>query len=112
MSEKFEYVDNVAQANLILKKCFETIDRLNDEIYTEKIIVGSRYRETIKKLKTKNAKFPEMDLRDYFAAKAMQGLLSNPKLQEQILKQGQDWIIESSYAWANSMMKERENDNQ
>jgi hypothetical protein len=53
-----------------------------------------------------------MDLRDYFAAKAMQGLLSNPKLQEQILKQGQDWIIESSYAWANSMMKERENDNQ
>ena len=52
-----------------------------------------------------------MDLRDYFAAKAMQGLLSNPKLQEQILKQGQDWIIESSYAWANSMMKERENDN-
>jgi len=53
-----------------------------------------------------------MDLRDYFAAKAMQGLLSNPKLQEQILKQGQDWIIESSYAWANSMMKERKNDNQ
>ena len=53
-----------------------------------------------------------MELRDYFAAKAMQGLLSNPKLQEQILKQGQDWIIESSYAWANSMMKERENDNQ
>jgi hypothetical protein len=53
-----------------------------------------------------------MDLRDYFACHAMQGLLSNPKLQEQILKQGQDWIIESSYAWANSMMKERENDNQ
>lgn len=52
-----------------------------------------------------------MDLRDYFAAKAMQGLLSNPKLQEQILKQGQDWIIESSYAWANSMMEAR-NDNQ
>jgi hypothetical protein len=52
-----------------------------------------------------------MDLRDYFACHAMQGLLSNPKLQEQILKQGQDWIIESSYAWANSMMKERENDN-
>ena len=49
-----------------------------------------------------------MDLRDYFAAKAMQGLLSNPKLQEQILKQGQDWIVESSYAWANSMMQVRE----
>jgi len=29
-----------------------------------------------------------MTLRDYFAAKAMQGLLSNPKRQEHILKQG------------------------
>ena len=27
-----------------------------------------------------------MTLRDYFAAKAMQGMLANPKLQEQILK--------------------------
>jgi len=66
------------------------------------------YRENVVGIKQSNG----MDLRDYFAAKAMQGLLSNPKLQEQILKQGQDWIIESSYAWANSMMKERENDNQ
>ena len=71
MSEIYKYVGSVAQANVVLKNCFETIDRLNDEIYTEKIIRGSKYRETIKKLKNKNAKFPEMDLRDYFAAKAL-----------------------------------------
>jgi len=51
-----------------------------------------------------------MDLRDYFAAKAMQGLLANPKLQEQILKFGGakgGWIEESSYGFADAMMKAR-----
>jgi hypothetical protein len=48
-----------------------------------------------------------MDLRDYFAAKAMQGLLSNPKLHEEILKMGQSWIYDSSYAIANKMMEIR-----
>lgn len=53
---------------------------------------------------------PGMALRDYFAAKAMQGLLANPKLQEHILKQGGafgGWIEESAYSWADAMMKER-----
>jgi len=52
-----------------------------------------------------------MDLRDYFAAKAMQGLLANPKLQEQILKSGgakSGWIEESAYSFADAMMKARE----
>jgi hypothetical protein len=52
-----------------------------------------------------------MDLRDYFAAKALQGLLSNPKLQEQILKQGgchSGWIEDSAWAFADEMMKARE----
>ena len=51
-----------------------------------------------------------MTLRDYFAAKAMQGLLANPKLQEHILKQGGafgGWIEESAYSWADAMLKER-----
>ena len=113
MSEKFEYVDNVAQANLILKKCFETIDRLNDEIYTEKIIVGSRYRETIKKLKNKNIKFPEMDLRDYFAAKAMQSLLTHEWLylydqSEKIgCKDWSDYVVTTAYFVAGEMIRER-----
>ena len=48
-----------------------------------------------------------MTLRDYFAAKAMQGMLANPKLQEQILKAGQSWIEESAWAVADAMIKER-----
>ena len=52
-----------------------------------------------------------MTLRDYFAATAMQGLLSNPKLHEHILKQGGafgGWIEESAYSWADAMLKARE----
>jgi hypothetical protein len=48
-----------------------------------------------------------MTLRDYFAAKAMQGMLANPKLQEQILKVGQSWIEESAWKVADAMLKAR-----
>lgn len=51
-----------------------------------------------------------MSLRDYFAAKAMQGLLSNPKLQPEILKQGgcqSGWIETSAWAFADEMIKAR-----
>ena len=51
-----------------------------------------------------------MELRDYFAAKALQGLLANPKLQEQILKTGGasgGWIEDSAYGFADAMMKAR-----
>jgi hypothetical protein len=53
------------------------------------------------------AGFAGMTLRDYFAAKAMQGMLANPKLQEQILKVGQSWIEESAYAVADAMLEVR-----
>jgi hypothetical protein len=52
-----------------------------------------------------------MTLRDYFAAKAMQGLLANPKLQKEILAQGgcmSGWIEDSAYAFADAMLKARE----
>ena len=51
-----------------------------------------------------------MTLRDYFAAKAMQGMLSNPKLHQHILKEGGafgGWIESSAYGWADAMMKAR-----
>lgn len=51
-----------------------------------------------------------MELRDYFAAKALQGLLANPKLQEQIVKTGGafgGWIQDSAYGWADAMMEAR-----
>lgn len=49
-----------------------------------------------------------MTLRDYFAAKAMQGMLANPKLEKQILEAGQSWIEESAWAVADAMLKARE----
>jgi hypothetical protein len=52
-----------------------------------------------------------ISMRDYFAAKAMQGLLANPKLQNEILKQGGclgGWIETSAYGFADAMMKARE----
>jgi hypothetical protein len=49
-----------------------------------------------------------MTLRDYFAAKAMQGMLANPKLQEQILKAGQSWIEESAWKVADAMLETRD----
>ncbi len=49
-----------------------------------------------------------MTLRDWFAGKAMQGMLANPKLQEQILKAGQSWIEESAWAVADAMLRGRE----
>jgi hypothetical protein len=52
-----------------------------------------------------------MTLRDYFASKAMQGLLSNPKLQKEILAQGgchSGWIETSAWAFADAMLKARQ----
>jgi hypothetical protein len=52
-----------------------------------------------------------MTLRDYFAGKAMQGLLSNPKLHDHILKEGGafgGWIESSAYGWADAMLKARQ----
>jgi hypothetical protein len=51
-----------------------------------------------------------MTMRDYFAAKAMQGLLSNPKLANEILKHGgchSGWIETSAWAFADEMLKAR-----
>jgi hypothetical protein len=54
-----------------------------------------------------NEKFNGMTLRDYFAAKAMQGMLANPKLEKQILLAGKSWIEESAWAVADAMLKTR-----
>ena len=50
----------------------------------------------------------KMSLLDYYAGLAMQGMLSNPKLHEQILNQGQSWIEESAWKVAQAMIKTKE----
>jgi len=55
--------------------------------------------------------FTGMSLRDYYAGKALQGLLANPKLQNEILKQGgckKGWIETSAWAFADAMLEARE----
>lgn len=43
-----------------------------------------------------------MDLRDYFAAKAMQGFAADPDWQS-----GADKAAETAYRWADAMLKAR-----
>jgi len=48
------------------------------------------------------------ELRNYFAGKALQGLLANPKLADEIKKHGGawgGWIEESAWGWADGMIK-------
>ena len=52
-----------------------------------------------------------MTLRDWYAGQAMQGLLSNPKLHQEILKMGGaygGWIENSAWGWADAMLAARE----
>ena len=51
-----------------------------------------------------------MDLRDWFAGMAMQGISSIPLPSEakQLGKNPAEWLAENSYAIADAMMKQRE----
>jgi hypothetical protein len=51
-----------------------------------------------------NEKFNGMSLRDYFAAKAMQGMIQSPKPQHTVMSQ----YANTAYAMADAMLKARE----
>ena len=46
-----------------------------------------------------------LTIRDYFAAKAMQAIFSNPDITD--TKMVKDWVAASSYAIADAMMEAR-----
>jgi hypothetical protein len=50
-----------------------------------------------------------MDLRDYFAAKAMQGICAGRDEAGVLIEHGYEWIASESYKIAIAMMKERNN---
>ena len=50
-----------------------------------------------------------MDLRDYFAAKAMQGICAGKDEAGTLVHHGYEWIASESYAIADAMIKAREN---
>jgi hypothetical protein len=49
-----------------------------------------------------------MTLRDYFAAKAMQGMLATGDDYQDLLGDGWDWYAKASYAMADAMLKARQ----
>lgn len=51
---------------------------------------------------TPHIQWSGMTLRDYFAAKVMQGFASDPEI-----KAGRGMIAEFAYAWADAMIAER-----
>ena len=58
---------------------------------------------------------PGMTLRDWFAGQALNGLLANPKLADEIRKTGNaygGWIEQSAYGWADAMLSVKESSEQ
>lgn len=51
---------------------------------------------------------PGMTLRDYFAAKAMQGILANPGQLDNITESNAAWVVKDAYLMADAMLKARE----
>ena len=49
-----------------------------------------------------------MTLRDYFAAKAMQGICASKDEAGVLLQHGHEWIAQEAYRIAVAMLKERE----
>ncbi|APC12917.1 MULTISPECIES: hypothetical protein [Providencia] len=55
---------------------------------------------------TQYAKFG-MTLRDYFAAKAMQGILANPAQLDNVNYKSAEWVSRDAYLVADAMLKAR-----
>ena len=92
----------------IMKEAYDLADKNDTEGYNSVKVMCSDIQNLMHR---KPLTLEEgMTLRDYFAAKAMQGMLANPKLQEQILKAGQSWIEKSAWSVADAMLKERNNE--
>ena len=87
---------------------------LNEIIYTLDVhgLKLANYKENIKI--PKKIPMRDLDLRDYFAAKAMQGLLTHKwlylydKAETMSLESAEDYVVETSYFVADLMMKARE----
>ncbi|MER5140488.1 hypothetical protein KDV60_03370 [Serratia marcescens] len=58
-------------------------------------------------IESKNTEELGMTLRDYFAAKAMQGILSNPSMIDSFDKSSFDWVAERASQQADAMLKAR-----
>jgi hypothetical protein len=103
--EKSE-TDLLRAANLGRKSLNEIIYALDQHGF--KLL---NYKENVKL--PKKIPMRELNLRDYFAAKAMQGLLTHEwlylydKAEKMSLESAEDYVVETSYFVADLMMKAR-----
>lgn len=56
---------------------------------------------------TKDGSVNCTSLRDYFAAKAMQGILSNPGQLDNVNREAAGWVSRDAYMVADAMLKAR-----
>ena len=103
---------NTASLFRVIEK-FDELTRIDQrmklEAWHKNELAENRKRlTTIRDARSNKMNEFKMSLLDYYAGLAMQGMLSNPKLHEQILNQGQSWIEESAWKVAQAMIKTKE----
>ncbi|WP_158784992.1 hypothetical protein [Pantoea sp. BAV 3049] len=71
------------------------LNRINNEAYPVQTRDGDIFQ------------FPGLTMRDYFAAKAMQGILANPGQLDNVNDDAAKWVARDSYKVADAMITAR-----
>ena len=103
---------NTAALFRVIEK-FDELTRIDQRMkleawHKEELKENCKRLTTIRDLRSNKMDEFKMSLLDYYAGLAMQGMLANPKLHDQILNQGQSWIEESAWKVAQAMIKAKE----
>ena len=103
---------NTASLFRVIEK-FDELTRIDQRMkleawHKEELRENRKRLTTIRDARSNKMNEFKMSLLDYYAGLAMQGMLSNPELKDQILQQGQSWIEESAWKVAQAMIKAKE----
>lgn len=103
---------NTAALFRVIEK-FDELTRIDQRMkleawHKEELKENRKHLTTIRDARSNKMNEFKMSLLDYYAGLAMQGMLANPELKDQILKQGQSWVEESAWKVAQAMIKTKE----
>jgi hypothetical protein len=103
---------NTAALFRVIEK-FDELTRIDQRMkleawHKEELKENRKRLTTIRDVRSNKMNEFKMSLLDYYAGLAMQGMLANPELKDQILKQGQSWVEESAWKVAQAMIKAKE----
>ena len=103
---------NTAALFRVIEK-FDELTRIDQRMkleawHKEELKENRKRLTTIRDARSNKMNEFKMSLLDYYAGLAMQGMLANPELKDQILKQGQSWVEESAWKVAQAMIKTKE----